>query len=72
MVIASTFSPRSASRLARSLASSSGRTMLPSAPMRPGASTVASSGASGSGFGQMIHAASPPGTSERAICNMCR
>ena len=44
----------------------------PSAPIRSTASTVCSSAASGSGFGQMIQPASPPGTNERAICSTCR
>ena len=40
--------------------------------MRSSISTVFSSAASGSGFGQMIHPARPPGTYERAICSTCR
>ncbi len=52
--------------------SSSGVTTDPSEPIRSSASTVSSSGASGSGLGQMIHPASPPGTKDRAICRICR
>ena len=71
-VIASTFSARNVARLARNATSSSARTTAPSAPMRSCASMVASSGAIGVGLGQMIQAASPPGTRLRAICRMWR
>ena len=52
---------------ARTRSSSRGTTSEPSAAIRPGTSTVCSSLASGSGFGQMIQPASPPGTYDRAI-----
>ena len=47
-------------------------TSLPSAPTRSTASTVSCRSASGSGLGQMIQPASPPGTNDRAICSTCR
>ena len=53
-------------------ASSSWRRRHPSAPMRSIASTVFSSAASGSGFGQIIQPPRPPGTKERAICSTWR
>ena len=45
---------------------------MPSLAIRSSTSTVFSSAASGSGLGQMIQPASPPGTKERAICSTCR
>ncbi len=45
---------------------------MPSLPIRSGTSTVFSSAASGSGLGQMIQPARPPGTNDRAICSTCR
>ena len=53
-------------------ASSSSSTTSPRAPTRSTASTVFSSAASGSGLGQTIHAASPPGTNDLATCSTCR
>ena len=47
-------------------------TTLPSAAIRSIASTVSSSAASGSGLGQMIQPASPPGTNDLAICRTWR
>src|SRR5690348_597676 len=63
---------RSERSLARMSSSSSGMITSPSAPIRSTASTVCSRAASGSGFGQMIQPARPPGTNERAICRTCR
>jgi hypothetical protein len=62
--IVSAWMPRRSSSASapRTAASSSGATSFPRAPMRPGTSMVCSSAASGSGFGQMIHPAKPPGT----------
>jgi hypothetical protein len=69
---ASASTPTSFASWARTSASSSGRITRPSDAMRWSTSTVFSSAASGSGFGQMIQPASPPGTNERAICRTCR
>ncbi len=63
---------RSRRSWARAASSSSARTTEPSLAIRPGTSTVFSRAASGSGFGQMIQPASPPGTNERAIWSTCR
>jgi hypothetical protein len=54
--------PDSVSSWVRTSASSSSRITVPSEAMRSSISTVFSSAASGSGFGQMIQPASPPGT----------
>ena len=63
---------RSRRSWARAASSSSSRTTEPSLAIRPGTSTVFSRAASGSGFGQMIQPASPPGTNDRAIWSTCR
>src|SRR6478752_3852111 len=52
--------------------SSSGVITVPSLAIRSGTSMVFSSAASGSGLGQMIQPARPPGTNDRAICSTCR
>ncbi len=64
--------PTSLPSWARTSSSSSGRTTEPSLASRSSTSTVCSRSASGSGLGQMIQPASPPGTNERAICSTWR
>ena len=54
--------PVSFASCARTSASSSSRITVPSEAMRSSTSTVFSSAARGSGLGQMIQPASPPGT----------
>ncbi len=63
------FSRRSCTLVA---CSSSGVITEPSLAIRSGTSMVFSSAASGSGLGQMIQPARPPGTNDRAICSTCR
>ena len=72
IVRASTPFAASRSSAARAPAASSGSTSSPPAPMRPTTSTVSCRSASGSGLGQMIQPASPPGTYDRAICSTWR
>ena len=71
-VRASTWRRRSSARAARTLSSSSGRSTSPRAPTRSATSTVCSRAASGSGLGQMIQPARPPGTNDRATWRTCR
>ena len=69
---ASASTPASFASWARTSSSSSSRITVPSLPIRSSTSTVFSSAASGSGLGQMIQPARPPGTKDRAICSTCR
>ncbi len=64
--------PPSRASWVRTSSSSRSRMTVPSLARRPATSTVSSSAARGSGLGQMIQPARPPGTKERAIWSTWR
>ena len=72
MLRASMPCPASLRSWVRTSSSSSSVTTEPSLAIRPRTSTVSSSAASGSGLGQMIQPARPPGTKDRAIWSTWR